>query len=212
MSERIVDDVVRYILNAYTTHRPITREDVIVVIDKKASYSNIITDVSKRLKNIFHMSLVDMGAKQKGKRYTLVSILPQNEKDTIVRYLDFCEHWKIMTVVCLIILAGGRITEERLELLLKKLNIIEKDDSFLKSLKRQRYISVPKEEDLDGETGLYYILGSRSFVEFDQEGIKKYIDGITKNYVDCSVNKKITDSITIGSTLSNIVSRFNKTP
>ncbi|OIR56940.1 MAG: uncharacterized protein A8A55_2308 [Amphiamblys sp. WSBS2006] len=199
--------LVRYILLCEQKKKVIKKEDLTSKIEGRGNNKKYMDAAGKILEDVFRFRLVEIadGSKEGKKRYVLQNILERTLRNRTLQHITDETHWTALTVVCLIVLGGGKVEEEKLVRLVKKTVGADSAGETIKWLRKAKYIEAVVRTERDfGERETHYVLGGRSLVEFTEENILDYVKEICLDEKDEDCVLKIENSVLVGASLSGI--------
>ncbi|KAG9449607.1 hypothetical protein H6P81_009572 [Aristolochia fimbriata] len=211
--DKLVAEVIRYIL--FKTHQnsgcPIKRDELVQLITKnyhqRSLPSYIINEARVRLSSIFGYELTELQrsrpsstnktrASQQStaelKSYVISSLLPNDVYRKFIEDKDNAQETGLtFTVIAIVQVAGGKISEEDLWHHLRRLGLNENDDKHpvfgnikqaVETLVQQRYLLKDKVIGPEGNT-MMYELAERATDSSLNMRLKEYIAEIASNQV-----------------------------
>ncbi|XP_068643668.1 uncharacterized protein [Aristolochia californica] len=211
--DKLVAEVIRYIL--FKTHHnsgcPIKREELVQLVTKnyrqRSLPSYIINEARVKLSSIFGYELTELNrshpsstnktrASQRSttevKSYVITSLLPNDVYRKFIEDKENAQETGLtFTVIAIVQVAGGKISEEDLWHHLRRLGLNENDEKHpifgnikqaVEALVQQRYLQKDKVNGPEGNT-MMYELAERATVESVNMRLKECIAEIASKQV-----------------------------
>ncbi|KAL9254129.1 Melanoma-associated antigen 10-like protein [Drosera capensis] len=202
--DKLIAEVIRYVIfkNHQNSGCPIKREELTQIVTKNYQKhllpAFVIDEARKKIKNIFGYEMKELQRARSSagvmdaKTYVITSQIPAAVYSKHVDDLNTA-HLNGLTfvIISIVHLTGGKISEEDLWHLLKRMGLHEKDERHpvfgntklsLESLVQQRYLQKTKANGPEGNTFLYE-LAERALDESISQKMKEYISKIVNTEV-----------------------------
>ncbi|TEA18005.1 Non-structural maintenance of chromosome element 3 [Colletotrichum sidae] len=234
--EQLAKKLVRYALACEFSRTPIRRDGIKerVLGDHGRAFRKVFELAQQQLRTVWGMELRELAVREKftmaEKRhalksgsqaktssgvYVLSSTLPQPYRSSNIlapskapsaevesAYVGF-----YTTIVTIIFLSGGELSEQKLRRHLNRLNAeanvaTEKTDDILKRMQAQNYVvrkvqKNPASQAQDGSEDITWLVGSRGMEEIGLDGVAGMVRAVYGEQADASLDKKIAASLGI---------------
>ncbi|TDZ34186.1 Non-structural maintenance of chromosome element 3 [Colletotrichum spinosum] len=234
--EQLAKKLVRYALACEFSRTPIRRDGIKerVLGDHGRAFRKVFELAQQQLRTVWGMELRELAVREKftmaEKRqalksgsqaktssgvYVLSSTLPQPYRSSKIlapskapsaevesAYVGF-----YTTIVTIIFLSGGELSEQKLRRHLNRLNAeanvaTEKTDDILKRMQAQNYVvrkvqKNPASQAQDGSEDITWLVGSRGMEEIGLDGVAGMVRAVYGEQADASLDKKIAASLGI---------------
>jgi len=178
--QRLVNDVLHYILKVDSKKYSIKRQDIVKQVLKEHSkaYDLVMTDVTKKLNDIFGIKIIEVEGK-KG-QYIMSNTLKINEENSHVQ-LSMAEYEKqgLLTIILALIFMNGNVaTEEVMNNFLMDLGVLPQendgDKKTLQDFVRMLYLEKNRIETSD-PAAYEYRWGPRAHMEISKTDILQMV-------------------------------------